>query len=121
MVDTVKSALRIADALAAVHAQDSAHGEVVPAAVLLEPVGRSEPTLRHVGLLRLPDGYARPEREEGDPFDIADDAWAIAALLYEMLVGRAPAAKGLEEDSSLNEAVPDPSLREVSTTTSRSA
>ena len=113
LVDTVKSALRIADALAAVHAQDSAHGEVVPAAVLLEPVGRSEPTLRHLGLLRLPDGYARPEREEGEPFDIADDAWAIAALLYEMLVGRAPAAKGLEEDSSLNEAVPDPSLREV--------
>jgi serine/threonine protein kinase len=113
-VDTVKNALRIADALTALHALDSAHGELVPAAILLEPERHPEPTLRHLGLMRVPDGYSRPERGDQEPWDIADDAWSVAALLYEMLTGRAPPADGLETaDPSLEVAVADPELREV--------
>lgn len=113
-VDTVKSALRIADLLASLHAVDSAHGELVPAAVLVEPEGLPEPIVRHLGLEHLPRGYARPERQESDEWDSVDDAWSIAALFYQMLTGLDPPAKGLlPGDPELEAAVPDPSLREV--------
>ena len=102
--DLLEVAARVAEALAALHAQGVAHLDIKPANILMRATG--EVVLIDFGLARhrdLPDlleeefsipmgtyPYIAPEqvlRTRGDP---RSDIFALGALLYEMATGRAP-------------------------------
>ncbi len=102
--DLIETTARIAEALAALHAQGVAHLDLKPANILARETG--EVVLIDFGLARhrdLPDlleeefsipmgtyPYIAPEqvlRTRGDP---RSDIFALGALLYEMATGRAP-------------------------------
>ena len=115
-VDAVRNVLRLANVVSVLHEHGVVHGELVPRALLLEPTNRPEPVLRRAGMLALPAGYARPECDTDAPLSVADDAWALAALLHELLTGSPPPARGLESVGSISEdTVPYESLRSVLT------
>jgi serine/threonine protein kinase len=102
--DLLETAARVAEALAALHAQGAAHLDIKPANILTRETG--EMVLIDFGLARhrdLPDlleeefripmgtyPYIAPEQvlqTRGDP---RSDIFALGALLYEMATGRAP-------------------------------
>lgn len=85
-----------AAALAHAHGQGIVHCDVKPANLLVTPEGRVK--LIDFGIARLtegthdlPDGltraYASPERLAGQPATTADDVWALAVTLREILTG----------------------------------
>jgi hypothetical protein len=91
-VDAVRSALRVADALHALHEGGAVHGFVHAGSVVVEPHG--EPPV----LAYFPPGDGEPlhapERRPGTAPSVADDAWAAAGLLFWMLTGSPPSASG---------------------------
>lgn len=109
-VDAVRSALRLADALAHVHEAGGVHGWINPHAVVVEPEEGERPQL--VLGVRTDQALRTPERApEGTP-SIADDTWATAALLHWMLTGEPPPRDGYADEAALEKAgVADPVLR----------
>jgi len=101
-VDAVRSALRVADALGALHEVGAVHGFVHAGSVVLEPPG--EPPL----LTFVPPGEGEPlhapERQPGTAPSVADDAWATAGLLHWMLAGSPPKASGYTNVEELESA-----------------
>jgi serine/threonine protein kinase len=92
-------ALSLARGLEALHARGAWHGSLAGDTVLLDAEGRAKilsigaaETVRAAGRSApdpsQPEGYRPPER---DPIPQDADRWALAALLYHMLTGRAPA------------------------------
>jgi hypothetical protein len=113
-VDAVRNVLRLANVVSILHEHGVVHGELVPRALLLHPTNRPEPVLRRAGMVELPAGYARPERDSDAPLSIADDAWALAALLHELLTGSPPPVRGLDSVAAIPEdTVANESLRNV--------
>ncbi len=106
----------VVDALAALHAAGLVHGDVTPDNVLMSPLG----DLSLVGIDFAMDSsvesprYLSPERLEGRDVDATADVWALGALLYELVSGRAPfaAVDAGEEARAIREAKPV-SLREL--------
>ncbi len=93
--------VRIADALAAVHASGVVHGDIKPANVLLDSVGH--PRLADFGLaavagepdppahvLRTTPAYAPPEVFWRPQVTEAGDVFSLAATLYALLAGGPP-------------------------------
>jgi hypothetical protein len=110
-VDAVRSALRVADALNALHDAHAVHGFVHAGSVVVEPAKRDAPVLTY-----FPAGDGEPlhapERSVEAAPTIADDTWAAAGLLFWMLVGKPPAKSGYQsEDALLEDGVTDPVLR----------
>lgn len=103
-VDAVRSALRVADALASLHEAGGAHGSVHPSNVVLSPEGRDGPVLVFGSVPEGDAGFRQPEWEPGDLPSEPDDSWATAALLHTMLVGKPPARAGYESESALADA-----------------
>lgn len=111
-VDAVRFALRVLDALLALHNAGAAHGFVRPAAVVLEPQGRPRPVLAFAPSLLSLSSYRSPERGEAGPPSVADDAWAAGALLFRMLTGKdAPAVGFVAEEDVTSAGIDDPVLR----------
>jgi eukaryotic-like serine/threonine-protein kinase len=109
----------ICDGLAALHTKGLIHRDVKPANILLTTDGR--PKLTDFGIATSNAGdrtatgivlgtakYLAPEQVQGTPLDGRADVFALAAVLYEALAGRAPwvrdgdlptAVARLEEDA----------------------
>jgi hypothetical protein len=110
-VDAVRTALRAADALTSLHDHGAVHGLVHDRALIVaHDSERALPVLNFwppepVNVSRAPGG---------DPLTptVADDAWAVAALLHEMLTGKAPPVTGYADVSELaDEGVVDSALQ----------
>jgi len=110
-VDAVRTALRLADALAAIHEAGGVHGWVNLRSVIVEPTEGEQPILAFYppdtgGELRT------PERAPGGAPSIADDTWACAALLHWMLTGNPPPQNGYGSLAEIEAAgVADEALR----------
>jgi serine/threonine-protein kinase len=92
----------IGEALDFAHARGTIHRDVKPANILLEPGGAAY--LSDFGLVRLDDmpgltrrgdwlgtaEYVSPEQVEGEPATASSDLYALAAVAFESLTGRAP-------------------------------
>jgi hypothetical protein len=110
-VDAVRSALRVTDALNALHDANAVHGFVHAASVVVEPEHREPPVL-----IYYPPGDGEPlhapERAIEAAPTVADDTWAAAGLLFWMLTGAPPEKSGYTtEDALLAAGVADPVLR----------
>jgi serine/threonine protein kinase len=114
-VDAVRSALRIADALSALHDAGTAHGMLHAAGIIVEPEDRSGPIVTFSPRpSAAAQGYVSPERKSGDGPSESDDSWATAALLHTMLLGEPPPATGyVKPDELATAGVADQALREA--------
>lgn len=110
-VEAVRSSLRVADAMSVVHAAGAVHGFLRPASVIVSPEGHPTPRLTFAPPLRGPSAYRSQARGDDGPPSVADDAWAVAALLHDMLLGHAPPVGGLKSEAELEEGIKDPLLR----------
>jgi tRNA A-37 threonylcarbamoyl transferase component Bud32 len=114
----------IAEAIDFAHAQGTVHRDVKPGNILLDPAGAA--FLSDFGLVRLDDmpgltrrgdwlgtaEYVSPEQVEGEPATARSDVYALAAVAFEALTGRAPYVR--REPSAVllahvRDAVPDAS------------
>jgi serine/threonine-protein kinase len=100
--ETLAMLADIAEALDFAHARGTIHRDVKPANILLEPGGAAY--LSDFGLVRLDDmpgltrrgdwlgtaEYVSPEQVEGEPATARSDLYALAAVAFEALTGRAP-------------------------------
>ena len=93
--------MRVADALAGLHARGVLHRDVKPANILIDGFGR--PRLADFGLaavvgveaaatdaLRMTPAYAPPEAFTKTPATEAGDVFSLAATLYALLAGHPP-------------------------------
>ena len=99
--EAVLTCAAIARGLAAVHAIGAVHRDVKPENVLL---GAGEPKLTDFGLVRWDQGtvgtqpgvlmgtpaYMAPEVVQGERAGPAADVYALGAILFELIAGRAP-------------------------------
>lgn len=92
-VDAVRTALRVADALNALHEAGGAHGRLHPGTVLLALEHGTEPLV----LFGAPGSreYWPPDSSVNDPPSPVTDTWATGALLYHMLTGSMPPSLGV--------------------------
>lgn len=111
-VDAVRSALRIADALTALHEAGAVHGFVHAASVVLEPEHKSGPLLGFMPAPKDPPMPELPGRSSGDPPTPADDAWATGVLFHRMLLGSLPPKTGYASEDEVG-SVSDPALRKA--------
>jgi hypothetical protein len=112
-IEAVRSTLRVADAVSVIHQAGGAHGLISPASLIVAPEGHPPPRLGFYPV-RPTSSYRSPPRGPGGPPSEADDTWAIAGLLYEMLTGKRPPADGIPNVESLEQTgVTDAALREV--------
>lgn len=98
-VDSVRTALRVADALSALHDAGGAHGRLHPGTVLLAPETGREPIV----LFGEPGSreYWPPDYPLGEPACALTDTWATGALLFHMLTGDTPPAMGVANPDEL--------------------
>jgi serine/threonine-protein kinase len=97
---------RLCRALASAHAQGVVHCDIKPANVLLTPDGKVK--VGDFGVARLAEGtsqelsgtvagtprYMSPEQARGRPPTAATDVYSAGIVLYEMLAGHPPFARG---------------------------
>ena len=86
-VDAVRTALRVADALATLHEAGGAHGRLHPDTVLLTPEHGVEPLVLFGA--PGPREYWPPDCSVTEPPSVLTDTWATGALLFHMLTGNA--------------------------------
>lgn len=113
VVDAVRSALRLADALSVAHQAGAHHGRVDPRAIVMEPPRRAGPVLVLGGRTHVDSFYRSPDRGAQGPSE-HDDAWAIGAILLKMLSGKDPPTDGFESEADLEKhGVSDAALRKA--------
>ncbi len=112
-VEAVRSALRVADAVCAIHKAGAVHGCIRPAALIVAPDNHAPPRLTFAPPVLGASPYRSASRGDDGPPSVADDSWAVAALLYEMLLGSEPPAAGLTSEEELDETGIDGELREA--------
>ena len=109
-VAAVRMALRVAEALHALHDAGATHGFVHARSVVVEPYGREPPVLAYAPATGT-EPWNAPEHTPGAPTP-SDDSWAAASLLHLMLTGRRPPLDGYANETELEGAgVSDPVLQ----------
>lgn len=98
-VDAVRTALRVADALATLHEAGGAHGRLHPGTVLLSPEQGREPLVTF-GVAGSRE-YWPPDYSIEAPACARVDTWATGALLFHMLTGSTPPAMGVANADDL--------------------
>lgn len=100
--DALQVLADIAAAIDFAHANGTIHRDVTPGNILLDPAGGAY--LSDFGLVRMDDmpgltrrgdwlgtaEYVSPEQVEGEPASAASDRYALGAVAFEALTGRAP-------------------------------
>lgn len=93
---------RILDALSAAHTYGIAHGALHPRNILLRAESADGVVLTDFGMgFAWERGdrqllYRAPEEQSGEDGSIAGDLYAVATILYELLVGEKPPVDGLK-------------------------
>jgi hypothetical protein len=116
-------ALRLADAVQALHAAGAVHGALSPRSVVATPAGRAMAPVLSQLIAPPVAAYCPPERLRGAAESVSDDVWALCATLYTMLTGKLPFA-GSKRDAVLrsmlgkpeplsNAGVTEPVLQEI--------
>ena len=103
---------QIASALDHAHAHDLLHLNLKPTNILLDRPGNA--FVSDFGIPTRPDSpYAAPEIARGGTVDARADVYALGALLYEMLTGRAPIARRPRDDTANQRMAELPSPRSI--------
>lgn len=115
----VAAMLEVLDGLGAAHATGVVHRDVKPGNIMITPSGAAK--LADFGIARVDlsaltgtgamigtPGYMAPEQALGRTVDHRADLFAVAAILFEILVGRAPFAGGSLPETLLRLTSPDP-------------
>jgi tetratricopeptide (TPR) repeat protein len=128
IAEAVRIAGEVGDALAHAHARGIIHRDIKPANILLEG---GKVVLADFGIARAVDlatadrltesgvalgtaHYMSPEQASGDKVDARTDIYALACVLYEMLVGTPPFTGATTQQVLARHATsPVPGLREV--------
>ncbi|WP_393058328.1 serine/threonine-protein kinase [Streptomyces sp. LN549] len=103
--EAARIAIRVAEALAAAHAQHVLHRDVKPDNILLDPGGRvvltdfgiayivGEESLTRSGGFIGSAPYTAPERMAGRKAEESSDLWSLGVVLFEMVEGWSPFAR----------------------------
>ena len=113
----VAIAREMAAGLGAAHERGIVHRDVKPSNVMLLPDGRVKildfGVAKVQGLTATGTGeqigtlaYMSPEQISGEAVDQRADVWALGAVLYEMLTGRAPAGRSPVAPSEFRDGIP---------------
>ncbi len=103
-VAAARALLCVADALEALHQAGATHGFLSPGSVITVTSGRPAPVVTYVPLAASAAPYRSPRRGPDEPPAPEDDTWALAALLFEMVVGTRPPAGGFRSAKEVAEA-----------------
>jgi hypothetical protein len=113
-VEAVGAALRVSDALSNLHEAGGVHGFIHTDSVIVDPPERLGPILTFAPIPSDERTFHSPERGETGKPSVADDAWAAAGLLHQMLTGKPPPKAGYSQIEELAEAgVEHPALRDA--------
>src|ERR1700760_1870167 len=90
-IDAVGWAIRLAFSVEQIHALGGVHGRLSADGVLVA-ADKCTAEGRLIPFAELPENvaYHSPERERGEGGSQADDAWAVAVILYLALSGSLP-------------------------------
>ena len=113
-LEAVGAALRVSDALSNLHEAGGVHGFIHTDSVLVDPPERLGPVLTFAPIPSDERTFHSPERGETGKPSVADDAWAAAGLLHQMLTSKPPPKAGYSTVEELEQAgVENLALREA--------
>lgn len=115
----IQAMLSVLEGLQAAHALGVVHRDIKPGNIMITPRGQVKITdfgivkfgggdLTQVGGMMGTPAYMSPEQAHGTAVDARTDLFSVAAILYEIMLGRAPFAGNNMTDTLMRLTGPDP-------------